>query len=86
MHLQDDLRKHHQIASFLIGKLLRAIPLSPYPLLIKEQLEVVIGHRSGREGPWTFETGAIRVAATKGVGAGESNNFLVIESGEPRIR
>lgn len=84
--MKDDLRKHHQRASFLIGKLLRAIPLSPDPLLTEEQFEIVIGYRGGREGPWPFETGAIRVAATKGVRTRKGNDFLVIESGESRVR
>jgi hypothetical protein len=86
VRVKDDLRKHHQRASFLVGKLFWAIPLSPDPLLTEEQLEEVIGHRGGREGPWTFETGTIRMAATEGVGTREGNNFLVIESGESRIR
>ena len=38
-----DSREHHQSAGFLVGILLRSVPLSPDPLLIAEQLEEVIG-------------------------------------------
>jgi hypothetical protein len=74
------LRKHHQSASFLVGKLLRPVPFSPDPLLIVEQLVVVIGERGRREGPWSFETRAIWMTSTESVGTGEGDNFLVIES------
>ena len=80
------LRKHHQSASFLVGVLLRPVPFSPDPLLIAEQLEVVIGERGRRKGPWSFETRAIRMASTESVGTGESDNFLVIESTEWSVR
>lgn len=88
---EHDLRKHHQSAGLLIRVLLRPAPLSPDPLLTEEQLEEVIGECSGRERPWPFKTGAIRVASTESVGTNEGDDFLVIESinfqesGDPRL-
>jgi hypothetical protein len=77
-----NLRKHHQVASFLVSKLLGATPLSPDPLLTEEQPEKVVAYSGRREGPWSFKTGAIGMAATERVGAREGNYFLVIESEE----
>jgi hypothetical protein len=75
-----DIRKHHQCAGFLVNVLVRPLPLFPDPLLTEEQLEIVIGQRGGREGPWPLKTGAIRVASTESVSTGERDDFLVIES------
>jgi hypothetical protein len=66
--------------------LLRTTPLSPDPLLVEEQLEVVIGDRGGGEGPGSFETRAIRVAAAEGVSTGEGDDFLVVESVRSEVR
>jgi hypothetical protein len=77
-----NLRKHHQIASFLVSILLRATPLFPDPLLTEEQLEKVVAYSGRREGPWTLKTGTIGMAATERVGTREGNDFLVIESEE----
>jgi hypothetical protein len=79
-HGKYNLREHHQCAGFLVNILVRPLPLFPDPLLTEEQLEVVIGHSGGREGPWSFKTRAIRVASTESVSTGEGDDFLVIES------
>lgn len=81
--MKNDLRKHHQCAGFLVSILLRPIPLFPDPLLIEEQLVVVIGHRDWGEGPWPFKSGAIRMTSTESVSTREGDDFLVIESNSP---
>lgn len=80
MRVKNDLRKHHQSAGFLVSILFRPIPLFPDPLLIEEQLIVVIGHRGWGEGPWPFIAAAIRMASTKSVSTSEGDDFLVIKS------
>ncbi len=85
-HAGRDVREHHQSSSLLVGKLLRAVPLFPDPLLVEEQLVVVISDRGGGEGPWPFETRTIRVAAAEGMSTGEGDDFLVVESVELKVR
>jgi hypothetical protein len=51
--------QHHQSLGRAVGKLSGTAPLPPRPLLVKEQLEVVVGEGGGREGPGTIESGSI---------------------------
>jgi hypothetical protein len=72
--------QHHQRFRFSVLELFRPVPLPPYPLLLEEELVVVICQNGGRECPWSFEAGSIGVAAAEGVGTGEGNDFLVVET------
>lgn len=72
--------QHHEALGLDILKLLGTIPLLVRPLLLEEQLEVVVGQGSGREGPGAVKAGAVGVAAAEGVGAREGDHGTVIES------
>jgi len=63
-----------------VSYLLRTIPLLPVPLLVQEQLVVLVCHNSGGESPWAIKTTAISVATTKSMSTAQGNNFLVIEA------
>lgn len=66
----------HAASAYLLG----AVPLAPTPLLIKEQLVVLVGHNSGGEGPRALETAAVGVAASESVGTTQGHNLLVVET------
>jgi hypothetical protein len=72
--------QHHERLGLDVLELLGAVPLLVSPLLVEQQLVVVVGHGGGREGPWAVEAGAISVAAAQSVRAGQSNHFLVAET------
>lgn len=74
-------RQHHQTLRALILILLRALPCAEIPFaLVEQQAEVVVCYDGGGMGPRAFEAGAVGVAAAEGVGAGESDDFLVVET------
>lgn len=60
--------------------LLGTVPLPPVPLLVQEQLVVLVGHDGRREGPRTIEAAAVGVAASEGVGAAQCDDLLVVEA------
>lgn len=72
--------KHHEGLGLLVLKLLGAVPLLPLPLLVEEELVVVVGQNGGGEGPGTIEAGAVGVAAAESVSTGKSNDLLVVEA------
>lgn len=74
-------REHHERASLLVLKLLRAVPLLPDPLLIQEELVELVDHTRRRERPGTLEARAVAVAASKSVATEQSDYFLVVEAG-----
>lgn len=73
-------RQHHERLGPDVLELLGAVPLLVLPLLLKQQLEVVVGQGGGAECPGTREARAVRVAAAEGVGAGQSNHGAVVEA------
>lgn len=72
--------KHHEGLGGDILELLGAVPLLVGPLLLHEELVVVVGESGGGEGPGTRETGAVSVAAAESVGTGESDDLLIVEA------
>jgi hypothetical protein len=75
--------QHHQRLRLDVLELLGAVPLLVGPLLLEQQLEVVVGHGGGREGPGPVVPRAIGVAAPERVGAGQRDHFLVGEAHAP---
>lgn len=73
-------RQHHEGLAAVVLELHGAGPLAVAPLLAQQQLVVVVGQGDGREGPGTLETAAVGVAAAESVGAGESDDVLVVEA------
>jgi hypothetical protein len=51
--------QHHQRLGLAVSELGGSAPLPPGPLLVKEQLEVVVGKGRGGESPGTVETGSV---------------------------
>lgn len=72
--------QHHQRLGLLILQLLWSVPLLPLPALLEQQSVVIVGQHGWGESPWTLEAGTVGVAASKGVGTGESNDLLVVEA------
>jgi len=72
--------QHHKGLRSLVLVLLRAVPLSRVPLLLKQKSVVIVGDNSWGECPWALESTSVGVATSKSVGTAESNNLLVIES------
>jgi len=60
--------------------LLGAVPLLPLPLLFEQELEVVVGQNSRREGPGARVAGAVGVAAAQSVGTSKGNDLLIVEA------
>lgn len=73
-------RQHHQGFGLGILELLGTVPFLPAPLLLEQQLVVVVGQRRGAEGPGPVEAGSIGVASAQGVRAREGDNLLVVET------
>lgn len=73
-------RQHHQRLGGLILILRRPLPLLPLPRLLQQQRVEVVGQHRRAEGPRALEAGAVGVAAAQGVGAGQGDDFLVVES------
>lgn len=63
--------------------LLGTTPFLPVPLLVQEELVVLVGYDGGGECPWTFESTTIGVASAKSVSTTESYDFLVVETHTP---
>lgn len=72
--------QHHQRLRLLILQLLWSIPLLPLPALLQQKSVVIVGQDCWGESPWTLESRAISVAASQGMGAGQSNDLLVVEA------
>lgn len=73
-------RQHHQRLGLGIRELGGAVPLSPRPLLVKQQSVVVVGERGRGEGPRSVESGSVGVASAESVGTAEGDNLLVVEA------
>lgn len=73
-------RQHHERLAPRILVLLRSVPLLPRPLLPQQQPEIVVRDDGRGEGPGAVEAGAVGVAAAEGVGAGQGDDFAVVES------
>ena len=52
-------RQHHQSLGRAVGELGGTAPLPPGPLLVKEQLEVVVGEGGRGESPGSIESGTV---------------------------
>ena len=52
-------RQHHEGLGRAVGELSGTAPLPPGPLLVKEQLEVVVGESGRGEGPRAIEAGSV---------------------------
>ena len=73
-------RQHHERLAAHILILLRSVPLPPRPLLPQQQPEIVVRDDGRGEGPGAIEAGAVGVAAAEGVGAGQGDDFAVVEA------
>ena len=73
-------REHHQTLAPCILELLRPVPLPKTPLLAQQQSIVVITHHRRAESPGSLEAASVGVAATKGMGAAQSNDLAVVEA------
>ena len=60
--------------------LLWPVPLLPAPLLVQEQLVVLVSDNGWGESPWTLKTTASAVATSQGMSSGKSNDLLVVET------
>lgn len=58
----------------------RALPLAPGPLVVEQEVVVLVGESNRREGPRSVVSRAVSVAASKSVSTGKSNNLLVVEA------
>jgi hypothetical protein len=52
-------RQHHEGLGRAVGELSGTAPLPPGPLLVKEQLEVVVGEGGRGESPSAIESGSV---------------------------
>lgn len=73
-------RKHHQGLGGVVSVLGRTVPLSPRPLLLKQESEELVGEDRGAEVPRTLVTRAVPVCTTQGVGTDEGDHLAVIEA------
>lgn len=72
--------KHHESLGGDVLELLGAVPLAEGPALLDQKLVVVVGEGGGGEGPGAFETRAVGVAASEGVGTREGDNLTVVKA------
>src|ERR1700722_6450780 len=61
-------RQHHERLGRHVLKLLGAAPLLPCPLLLNQELVVVVGEGGWREGPWAVIATSVSVATSESVG------------------
>ena len=80
LHQRHIRRQHHQRLRLHILILLWPVPLLEGPFLAEQKSEVVVRHDGGGEAPGSVEAGAVSVAAAEGVGAGEGDDFSVVEA------
>ena len=73
-------REHHERVRRFVLELLRAVPLLPDPLLVQEQLEVLIRHARRRERPRPVVPRPVGVAAPQRVPAEQRDDLLVVEA------
>lgn len=73
-------REHHERPGRLVLELLRAVPLLPHPLLVQEQLVVLVRDARRRERPRALEPGTVPVAAPESVRAAQRDDLLVVEA------
>lgn len=55
-------------------------PFPVRPLLLEQELVVVVGESGGGKGPGTLEAGPVGVAAAESVSAGQGNNLAVVKA------
>lgn len=60
--------------------LLRTVPLLVLPLLVQQELVVVVGDNCWRERPWSRESTSVCVAAAQGVSTAQGDDLLVVEA------
>jgi len=72
--------EHHEVASIGILVLQRPLPVLLDPLGLDQETEILVREGGGRTRPRPSVSAAVRVAATKGVGAEQSDNLLVVEA------
>lgn len=72
--------QHHQGGGGLVGELSRAIPLALTPLLVDEQLEIIVGEDRGAEVPRSLVARSVGVRTAQGVSTGQGHHLTVIKA------